>query len=285
MAARHIDGAYSVLLFSANCAASRGELRVTYDFLFDLDPTHRGLLRVDAAGESHQAVLDPINATFELGLQADHSGAWRTFLDYWRLGLSHIWHGFDHLLFLFSLLLPAVMTYQAGSWKPRTSLKATAIDVAWVVTAFTIAHSITLGLAVLGNLHLPGRMVESTIALTVVLAALNNVFPLVAVRRWVLAFVLGLVHGLGFAGAIAGLNLGAENLLLSLAAFNLGVESGQLFLAALFLPVAFWCRHLAIYRHGLLRFGSCLIALIGVFWLVERSLNLSLVPLFTVALP
>ena len=97
-----------------------------------------------------------------------------------------------------------------------------------VVTAFTVAHSITLTLATLGVIALPSALVESTIAASVVLAALNNVFPLFHGRRWLVAFFFGLVHGFGFASVLAELGLPRDALLLALVSFNLGVEAGQL---------------------------------------------------------
>src|SRR4030095_6644743 len=99
-------------------------------------------------------------------------------------------------------------------------------------TAFTVAHSITLTLAALGIVALPSRWVESAIALSAVLAALNNIFPIVERGRWIAAFAFGLLHGFGFAGALQDLGLPAGSLALSLAGFNLGVEVGALSVGA-----------------------------------------------------
>jgi hypothetical protein len=113
--------------------------------------------------------------------------------------------------------------------------------VAKVVTAFTLAHSITLSLAALGVVSLPSRWIESAIALSVVLAALNNLMPVVASGRWLAAFAFGLLHGFGFAGALQDLGLPTSGLALSLAGFNIGVELGQLAIVAAFLPFAYCC--------------------------------------------
>ena len=142
-------------------------------------------------------------------------------------GVWHIWKGFDHILFLLTLLFPAVIVYRNGRWEPRDSWQASALDIVKVVTAFTLAHSLTLSLAVLGWVHVPSRIVESTIAATVLLGALNNVVPIVLERRWLVAFVFGLVHGLGFASVLADLGLHGTNLALALVGFNGGVEIGQ----------------------------------------------------------
>ena len=276
---RHTDGAYTVLPFTATCPGQGSSLAVDYQLLFDLDPTHRGLLRVDYDGTNHAAVLSPARSRFEVvpASRTDHvGGAWRTFSDYWREGVRHIWTGFDHIAFLLSLLLPAVLIRHAGRWRGRPLVRDVLVDTAAVVTAFTVAHSITLSLAVLDFVSVPSRLVESAIAVTVVLAALNNLFPVIHGRRWVLAFGLGLVHGLGFASTLEGLGLETGHLGLSLAAFNLGVEAGQLALAAAFLPLACWWRHAPAYRLAALGVGSSMIAVAGAFWLLERGLNVSL---------
>ena len=151
-------------------------------------------------------------------------------------------------------------------------------EVFKVVTAFTVAHSITLSLAALAVIQLPSRIVESAIALSVLLAALNNLRPLVLGRRWIVAFAFGLVHGFGFASVLADLGLPRDALLIALVGFNVGVEAGQLALVAVFLPVAFQLRRTWLYRRMLFIGGSALIALVATVWLLERSLDLRLFP-------
>ena len=123
-------------------------------------------------------------------------------------------------------------------WAAAPSFKAAFADVFKVVTAFTVAHSITLSLAALGVISLPSRLVESAIAVSVVLAALNNVRSVVYGGRWIIAFCFGLIHGFGFASVLTDLGLPQESMLLALVAFNLGVELGQLAIVAVFLPLA-----------------------------------------------
>ncbi len=143
-----------------------------------------------------------------------------------------------------------------------------------VVTAFTLAHSITLSLAALGVVVLPSRLVESAIALSVVLAALNNLWPVVYRKRWLIAFCFGLIHGFGFASVLADLGLPQESLLIALVAFNLGVEAGQLAIVGVFLPVAYALRRTAFYQRGVFLLGSAAIALVALLWLVQRAFNL-----------
>jgi hypothetical protein len=118
--------------------------------------------------------------------------------------------------------------------------------------------------------HLPSRLVESAIAFSVVLAALNNLRPLVHRGRWLVAFGFGLVHGFGFATVLAELGLPQESLVPALLGFNLGVELGQLAIVAVFLPLAYATRHTWMYRRLIFVGGSAAIALIAAIWMVER---------------
>jgi hypothetical protein len=275
LADHHTDGAYAVLRFELACPASGADLTLGYHLFFDLDPLHRGLLRVDYRGAAQTAVLSPDHDAQRIELGEIGLGA--TFLQYLREGISHIGFGYDHILFLMSLLLPAVLYRESGAWLPVASLRAALAEVLKIVTAFTLAHSITLSLATLDFIALPSRWVESAIALSVILAALNNLYPLVRDKRWTVAFAFGLVHGLGFANVLKDLGLPANALLLALVAFNLGVEVGQLGIVAGFLPLAHGFRRSPWYRKGFLYLGSTLIALLAAIWLAERAFNLKLI--------
>lgn len=201
--------------------------------------------------------------------------AWR----YLGLGFTHILPlGVDHILFLLALLLPSVMWWENGRWRPAPVLRKVLLETAGIVTAFTLAHSLTLSLAVFQVVNLPSRLVESVIAFTVLLAALNNLFPLVTTQRWRLAFVLGLIHGFGFAGVLWELGLPTDALVLALACFNLGVEAGQLAIVALVLPLAFVLRRTWLYQRLALPLGSTAVALLALVWCLERGLNLNLLP-------
>ena len=270
---QHSDGAYEVLRFTADCSAVPENLSIKYTFLFDVDPQHRGLLRLEERGRTHTAVFSPDHETWQL---EGHSVALgRQFLDYFRTGVWHIWTGFDHILFLCALLLPAVLEYRGGRWQAVASFRQAFLEVLSIVTAFTIAHSITLSLAVLGFIALPSRLIESTIAASVVVAALNNLYPLIEKRLWVVAFVFGLVHGLGFANVLTDLALPKPALAVSLVSFNLGVEAGQLAIVAAFLPLAYLSRRSWFYPRLVLGAGSLTIASVASIWLIERSLNVS----------
>ena len=265
----HTDGAYSVLPLRVQCPAPPAALVVDYRLFADLDPQHRGLLKLTVGGQTRTAVLGPQAnpQTFEMKAQ----GRLAQFATYVREGVWHIWIGFDHILFLLSLLLPAVLLWRARSWQPVERFRVAFWDVFRIVTSFTVAHSITLTLATLGLVSLPSRVVESAIAASVVLAALNNVWPLAHERRWLVAFAFGLLHGFGFASVLADLGLPREALALALVGFNLGVEAGQLAIVALFLPLAYVLRRTVFYRRWVMTGGSLLIALLATLWFVERA--------------
>jgi hypothetical protein len=271
----HTDGHYTVIPLRISCPQPLRSIGLHYTLFSDLDPQHRGLLNLQAAGLERSAVLGPQapDQVFDLAT----SGRWSQFADYLREGVWHIWIGFDHILFLLSLLLPAALLWNGREWLAAPRLRAPVHDVVRTVTAFTLAHSITLSLAALKLVALPSRLVESAIALSVVLAALNNVWPLVKERRWVVAFCFGLIHGFGFASVLADLGLPQGALLLALVGFNLGVELGQLAIVAVFLPMAFSLRRTRFYRSLVHGGGSLLIALVAAVWLVERLFDLKII--------
>jgi len=270
----HVDGHYAVLRFSADCGLRPRELAVRYQLLFEVDPTHRGLLDV-RGGAAEQAEVLSKDAPFAT-VNVTAPGRWRQFQGFVSEGIWHILKGFDHILFLLTLLFPAVVRYGSAGWEPRESLRESALDVLKVVTAFTLAHSLTLSLAVLGLVHLPARWVESAIAATVLLGALNNLHPLVVSHRWAVAFIFGLVHGFGFASVLADLGLHGTNLALSLVGFNCGVEIGQIAIVLAVLPLAFLLRHTLLYRQTFMPAGATATGLVAAYWLVARVTGMNL---------
>ena len=274
----HTDGTYTVVPLVIACpSASPSKLAIRYTLFADLDPQHRGLLNLQAHGLARTTVLDPQAPvpTFDLA----QANRWQQFVDYLREGIWHIWVGFDHILFLLSLLLPAVMTWRAARWQPVHGFRDAFWDVFRIVTSFTVAHSITLSLAALQIVALPSRLVESAIAASVVVAALNNLNPVVEGRRWMVAFGFGLIHGFGFASVLTELGLPRDALVIALVGFNLGVECGQLAIVALFLPLAYSLRRSAFYRRAVMMGGSLAIAGIAGIWLAERLFGFKVLPI------
>ena len=271
----HSDGAYAVLRFAADCGAQPAALEVGYSLFFDFDAQHKGLLNLEYEGKIQSLVFTPERA--QQRFLPGELSTLRQFLSYGREGVWHIWIGYDHILFLLSLLLPAVLLRERRRWYPVGRFRDAFWDVFKIVTSFTVAHSITLSLAALGVIALPSRLVESAIAASVVLAALNNIWPLVGGRRWMVAFAFGLIHGFGFASVLAELGLPRDALVLALVGFNLGVEGGQLTIVAAFLPIAYALRAGWFYRRVVLLGGSSAIVLVALVWLLERALNLKLI--------
>jgi len=134
-----------------------------------------------------------------------------------------------------------------------------------------LAHSITLSLAAFDILRLPGRLTESIIAASIIVAALNNVFPWVNEARWRIAFAFGLLHGFGFAAVLSEMGLPQGARLVSLVAFNLGVEVGQLAVVVAVMPVAYLLRATKFYQRGLMPWGSTAIASLALVWFVQRA--------------
>ncbi len=273
----HTDGAYAVLRFAVDCRREPRVLELDYRLFFDLDPQHRGLLRLTYQGQTRTAIFSPEQARQRLELAT--VTPWRQFLDFGHEGLWHIWAGYDHVLFLLALLLPAVLRRTAGNWQAVTRFRPVCGDVCKIVSAFTLAHSITLSLATLDVIHLPSRWVESAIAASVLLAALNNVYPFFRDEdRWIVGFAFGLLHGFGFAGVLLDLGLQRGTLLLALVGFNVGVEAGQLAIVSVFLPLAYGLRYSWFYQRLTLVLGSLLVAMLSSVWLVERMFYLDLLP-------
>ncbi len=271
---KHSDGTYAVLSLSAQCTSLDAPLKARYSMLFDVDPSHRGLVQWVAPGVDTAQALVFGTESAEQVLALQPGGVWKTLNQYLKDGIFHIWAGYDHILFLLALLLPAVLIRQNRKWQPAPRLGGAFKEVVKVVTAFTLAHSITLSLASLQIISLPSRWVESLIAASVIFAALNNLRATVEGRRWVMAFVFGLIHGFGFASVLTDLGLPQGALVLALVGFNAGVEVGQLTIVAVFLPLAFWLRATRFYRVGVLIGGSLLVALLASWWLVQRIFNL-----------
>lgn len=267
----HSDGTHAVLISRWRCGAAARELAIDYRLFAATDAAHRGLARlVGSTGEP--LVLVP-------GEPAQHlSAVSRGLAGFVVEGMVHIASGLDHVLFLVTLLLVAVWQREGRGWAPRADRRSALAETLKLVTAFTVAHSITLGLAASGLIDPPSRWVESLIALTVLLAALDNLRPFMPGPRWSMVAVFGLVHGVGFAGPLKDLGLRGTELVLPLLGFNLGVELGQLAVVALLLPVALAWRGRRAYRRWVVPGGSSAIVALATLWLAERSLALNLLP-------
>jgi hypothetical protein len=274
------DGGYVVVPLITSPWKGGHRLTLNYSLMFDVDPLHLGLLKLQVDGATKTGIFasDRRSLDFSIDPAVTHSTTSFGFLQFVREGVWHIWTGYDHILFLIALLLPAVLVLSGRQWHPTPDFKPALINVLKVVTAFTLAHSLTLSLAVLDVVRMPSRLVESTIAASVVLAAANNLKPFFRDRGWIVAFAFGLVHGFGFAGALGELDLPRSALASGLVGFNLGVEIGQLAIVSLFMPIAFLMRSTWVYRRMALQAGSAVICLVAAGWCVERVFNLAFMP-------
>ncbi|HZJ62800.1 MAG TPA: HupE/UreJ family protein [Kofleriaceae bacterium] len=271
------DGAYWALPVSARCtheprsqgpalpdrAATRSvaesrSIEISYALLFDIDSMHRGLAHV--AG---QTVI--LRDARPVRVALDDATSFSSFV---KEGVWHIWMGTDHILFLLCLILPAVFQRRTQRWSAAESLRDVCREVFEIVTAFTLAHSITLVISAIGLVTLPSRFVETAIALSVVAAALNNLLRTID-ARWAVAFALGLLHGFGFSSVLIDLGLPSRELIGALLGFNLGVELGQAAIVVALLPVLFWIRRTMAYQ-ALLWAGSSAVAIIAMLWSFER---------------
>ena len=241
------DGLAVALRFRCERAAAAVAVRLT--LLGSLSLGHRHLVTLDN-GDSR--VLFEAQPDFQLATAADaHAGI---AVPLFVLGVEHILTGYDHLLFLFGLILIG------GRWR----------SLLLVVTAFTIAHSITLGLAAFGVVAPSPAIVEPAIALSIAYVGIENWFVRDASRRWMLTFAFGLIHGFGFAGALQEVALSRAQIPIALVSFNAGVEAGQLMVLAVVLPMLALLRRREWFPvHGV-RFASSLIAVAGLVWFVQR---------------
>jgi HupE / UreJ protein len=242
-----------MLVVEFACGAEVRELSVRDDLFDVFGADYHTLAKFELRGRTTQFAFAP--DTRETRVAVDDGVGGRGLASFVLLGIEHILTGWDHLLFLFGLLL------RGGSW----------LALAKIVTAFTVAHSITLALAALDLVVVPDRLVEAVIALSIAVVAAENLFlrPVVS-RRWVVSFCFGLVHGFGFSSALRELGLSSHGLLLSLFGFNAGVELGQALVVAAAIPVLTFIRTTRWERRMV--WGSSLaILLVGAVLFVERA--------------
>jgi hypothetical protein len=262
-------------------------LNVTFTPFFETDANHRNMLVIEhdwrSATFSNEGnvslIFSPRSPTQELDLTS--ASVWRGFAALVRLGIWHIWIGYDHILFLIALSLPSVLYRRDGRWQPAPKFRSALWKIVKIVTCFTIAHTITLSLAALDLVHVPSRLVEAVIAASIAAAALHNLWPVARINEPMIAFVFGLFHGFGFASVLGDIGLGRDHLVLSLLGFNLGVEVGQVAIIMALFPVLFLLRGFRMYGWAL-RFGSAALVALGLLMAAERALDFN-VPIAQIA--
>ena len=303
---RRADGVYAALTWSGSCAVDAALPTIRYSALREIDPTHRAIAKIERPGsEAVVQVLDPtkvlppaakaaasaagvgVAAAVSAGVIASGPAAGVTAAaqpeptasaGFVKEGMRHILGGYDHVLFLLALLLPAVMRRTKTGWQPVERLAQAIMPVAVIVTAFTVAHSVTLTLAGLKLVSLSSSFIEPAIAVTIVLAAVDNLVPIFRGRRAIVTFLFGLIHGFGFAGVLGELNLPTVQFAWALFQFNLGIELGQLFIVAVAVTALFAFRRQAWYPFVVIRGGSAVAIVIGSLWFIDRTANLAILP-------
>jgi hypothetical protein len=241
------------------CAAPIRNLSVRDGTDAVLGTDHHTIADIQWPGGAKQVVFESEHREAHIAITADaapESGAASIFASYFGFGVEHILLGFDHVLFIVALILPG----------------GRLISLAAMVTAFTVAHSLTLALSVLNILTLPAQIVEPVIALSIAYVALENVTGKSALsRRWAVSFLFGLVHGFGFAGALTEVGLPTSGLVAALVGFNLGVEAGQMLIVAVLLPRLIWLQRFP-WEPRLAKISSTAIMAVGLALLAERAL-------------
>lgn len=268
----HSDGTYAAARYRIECADGKPPATLEYTLLFDRDALHRGLVRIGSGEQARLAVLGPDSRRLDLSL-ADGPGSFSVFMDFIQEGIAHLLMGLDHLLFLLVLVIPATLPARVGQAGGQTDqpFRARLLELAGIVTAFTLAHSITLALAALEMISLPIAWVETAIALSVAVAAVNVVWPVLGRKTWKLAFGFGLVHGVGFASVLGDLTGGVSGLAVALAGFNIGVELGQLGLLVLGFPVLYLLGQYPLYQRGLVPLALVVVAAVSLYWVIQRA--------------
>ena len=252
-----------------------------YSVLFnEFAPRHRGVMLIESNSRSGiEANESQFSAIFGPGrerhtISLDEIPWKNVFGEFVKYGVWHIWIGFDHVLFLIALLLPSVMIFGAVGWEPTQTFRESLVYVIKIVTLFTLAHTVTLSLAALEIVRLPVQLVEAVIALSIAAVAVNNIRPFLRSSSWLLVFIFGLFHGLGFANVLAPLGGGGGNRIAALLGFNVGVELGQLVIILAVFPLLYWIRDWAGYRRVVLQTASVALIAISCFWFVERTVDI-----------
>ena len=250
---------------------------IDYAVLFDVDPQQQAFVVIEHYwkanlfnNERHFALVfgkENQRQTLDLTDYSIFSGL----LGVIKMGIKHIWIGIDHILFLIALILPSVMVRRKEEWLPVEKFRPALIYVVKIITLFTVAHSVTLSVAALGIIELPSRLVESMIAISIAIAALDIVYPILHRKIGLVVFGFGLFHGFGFASVLTHLGVLGEHMALSLFGFNLGVELGQVVIIILVFPVLYLIRRQAFYRPVILKAGAVMLICIAMFWFVERA--------------
>jgi hypothetical protein len=259
---------YLVLPFSSQCP-KMSQLSFEYSLLFDAAANHKAIFSLRVESEQHVFIVDDQNVRNSIDVSENKSSSWATFGAFIYQGIFHILIGLDHILFLLTLLLTLCLYRQMNEWKNIESKKIIIRKTLMIITSFTIAHSITLSGTALGIIPVMGSWIEVAIAASILFNVINNLFPMIK-KLGLITFIFGLIHGMGFAGALSEFGFTKEHQLLSVLGFNLGVEIGQLGLLVVFLPILLWLRKSNYYKRYGMQLLSLLVGGVAIYWILER---------------
>jgi hypothetical protein len=269
---------YIVTYLSIDCGKAKATT-LDYRMLAHIDSGHRLIVSSEDADKPEAPGRTWLMAPSVTELGNTSSDLGETFITYVKEGIHHILTGADHLMFLLMLLLPAVYHRIDNKWIPVESKFAAVRKTFYIATAFTLAHSITLTVAALNIISLPSKWVESAIAFSIAVAALNNIFPkILGAKQIRIAFSFGLIHGFGFASALSDLPLHTLARLTALFSFNFGIEIGQFICILIFFPLALALRKKVFYRQVMFKGGSIVACILALLWMTQRMLELNWIP-------
>jgi hypothetical protein len=264
--AQRVEQNFLSVAMVADCPHA-GLLALSGGLFMNGDASQRVLVSATRGAETLAGVISPAAAQWN---EPERVSVWESFVRFIGEGIWHVAIGYDHIAFVLLLLLPSVLRPVGGKWQGATRLPQVTRDIVTIVTAFTVAHSTTLALAVTGTVQLPTQPIEIAIAASIAVAAGINLLPRLSQLRLPLAFGFGFVHGFGFANALGEIDAAGSTLLPLLAGFNIGVEIAQLLIVALVLPLIFMARGTRWYASGVMPLGSCALGAAGVVWLLQR---------------
>ena len=250
---------------------------IDYSVMFDVDIEHIGMVlieqywRANIFNNEAQPALIFTKSHQSQQLDLSNYTMLKGFIGVVKLGVRHIWFGFDHLLFLIALVLPAAMIRREHQWEPVTKFNSAIFYLIKLVTLFTIAHTMTLSLAALSVIDLPTRLVDLVIAISIAIVALDILFPIFKKKIAYVVFIFGLFHGFSFASVLSHLGVLGEHTALSLFGFNLGIEIGQVAVILIIFPILYLIRDYTFFPKIILKYGAVALIMLSAVWFVERA--------------
>jgi len=259
---------YTKIVFNLKC---KDVYRIKYNLFFKYDKTHQGILKILGVHDNKNEVVKFDYNHRIFSLKKEKISNLEVVKKFIITGIFHILEGIDHLFFLLMLIIPSALY--------ANSFKKLFIEILKIVTAFTLSHSITLSLSMFNIVYIPERIIETTIALTILFTALLNIRKFMKIKIWKLAFIFGFVHGFGFANSLKDLNLDNNNLLEVVFSFNIGVEIGQIIIVSITLPIIYIISKFNFKIYKKIVFVTSLFTIVLSFlWVIDRWFVLNFMP-------